>query len=291
MARQSKQQSRRRRRRSRRTAAAPGLLQPAPKATFGQRVRTWFLAGILTTAPLGITLFIAWQFVDFVDSTVKAYWPGSRDADDLLLFAIPGVGVLLIFAVLVLIGMFTAGFVGRSLTRMAESVVNRIPAVRSIYGALKQIMETVLSSQSDAFREVVLIEYPRRGIWVLAFLTGPTRGEVKDALGSDQMVNVFVPTTPNPTSGFFLFLPEEEVHHLDMSVEDGIKMVVSAGIVTPPRPAELAAEGKQADSSGVESSGAETRRKAEPMPQGKTAGRSRSDAEQKARQKCRRKPK
>ena len=135
--------------------------------------------------------------------------------------------------VITAIGAIAAGFLGRCLIGLGERILNRMPVVRSIYGASKQILETVLSTQSDAFREVVLVEYPRKGLWVLGFVTGATKGEVKDMI-SEQTVNVFIPTTPNPTSGFLLFCPNKDITYLDMSVEDAVKLVVSGGIVTPP---------------------------------------------------------
>ena len=136
---------------------------------------------------------------------------------------------------IIIIGALATGFFARSLVRLGESLVNRLPVVRSVYGATKQIMETVMASQSDAFREVVLIEYPRRGIWAIGFVTGTTRGEVQN-LSSETLINVFVPTTPNPTSGFLLFFPRRDLISLDMGVEEAVKMVVSGGIVTPEDP-------------------------------------------------------
>ena len=119
--------------------------------------------------------------------------------------------------------------------RIGEKLLGRLPVVRTVYGATKQIMETVMASQSDAFREVVLIEYPRRGIWAIGFVTGSTKGEVQN-MSSENLINVFVPTTPNPTSGFLLFFPREDTISLDMGVEEAVKMVVSGGIVTPDDP-------------------------------------------------------
>ena len=139
---------------------------------------------------------------------------------------------------LTLIGALTAGFAGRMLVRLYDAILERMPVLRGIYSAVKQIFETMLAQKANAFREVALIEYPRKGIWTLAFITGTPKGELGRCF-DDEMVNVFVPTTPNPTSGFLLFLPRAEVRVLEMSVEDGIKMVVSTGILTPPDKAEL----------------------------------------------------
>ena len=141
--------------------------------------------------------------------------------------------MVILIIVLTLIGALTAGLLGRWLLQTGERILNRMPVIRSVYSATKQIFETVLAQQSNAFREAVLVEYPRRGIWAIAFITGRTEGEVQN-LTEEETVNIFLPTTPNPTSGFLLFLPREEVVHLDMSVEEAIKMVISGGIVTPP---------------------------------------------------------
>ena len=133
---------------------------------------------------------------------------------------------------LILVGWLAAGFLGRFFLRTGEKVVDRMPVIRSIYGAIKQIFETVIKGQSSAFRDAVLVEYPRRGIWAIAFLTGRTKGEVQN-LTEEEVINVFLPTTPNPTSGFLLFVPKKDMVPLSMSVEEAIKMVISGGMVTP----------------------------------------------------------
>ncbi len=197
------------------------------------RLRNWLLAGVVVTAPISITAYLTWLFIDFVDTTVKSFLPQAYNPDTYLPFAVPGLGLLIVIALLIGIGAFAAGFVGRLFVRLADSLVARMPVVRTLYGAIKQIFETVFAARAEAFRQVVLIEYPRRGSWAMGFLTGTTAGEVQN-ITEDEMVNIFMPTTPNPTSGFLLFLPRREVRILHMSVEDGIKMIVSGGIVTPP---------------------------------------------------------
>lgn len=197
------------------------------------RLRTYFFAGILVTAPIAITTYLAWLLVSFVDDRVNAVLPPRFNPETYLPFSVPGIGVVVIVLVLILIGAVTAGYLGRIIIRTAESMVGRIPAVRSVYGAIKQILETVLANQSSAFREVVLVEYPRKGLWAIGFITGATKGEIQD-LTEDEVINVFLPTTPNPTSGFLLFVPRGDLVTLDMTVEEGIKMVVSGGIVAPP---------------------------------------------------------
>lgn len=211
-----------------------------PRRRFWARLRGYFLAGLLVTAPIGITAYIAWLFVSFVDDSVKPLIPERYNPETYLPFSIPGIGLLVAILFLILMGALAAGIVGRLLTQFGESVLTRMPVVRGIYSAVKQILETVLSQQSHAFREVVLVQYPREGLWAMGFVTGTTRGQVQ-RLAADEVVNVFVPTTPNPTSGFVLLLPRSQVHPLTMSVEDGLKLVVSGGLVTPPdaAPAEV----------------------------------------------------
>ena len=194
------------------------------------RLRSWFFTGLLVTAPVLLTVYITWWAIQLIDGQVAGILPGF---DQLRFANVPGVGLIIGVLLITLIGAVAAGFLGRWIIRLGESILNRMPVVRTIYGASKQILETVISTQSDAFREVVLVEYPRRDLWVNGFVTGGTKGEVARRVDID-MVNVFVPTTPNPTSGFLLFCPREDVIFMEMSVEDAVKLVVSGGIVTPP---------------------------------------------------------
>ncbi|CAN0436240.1 unnamed protein product [Discosporangium mesarthrocarpum] len=208
------------------------------KGRFRRHIRGYFLAGVLVTAPIGITFYISWLLIRWVDSQVTPLLPPAYNPETYLPFAIPGLGLVIVFIVLTFIGWSTAGLLGRLWIRVSEHFLGRMPVIRSVYGAVKQIIETILKQQSTAFRDVVLFEYPRRGSWALGFITGQTQGEVQN-LTADDVVNVFLPTTPNPTSGYLLFIPKRELVVLDMTVEEGIKMVVSGGIVTPPdrRPA------------------------------------------------------
>lgn len=211
---------------------------PKPvKISFMARLRGWFFTGLLVTAPVMLTIYITWLFIDIIDAQVVSLIPsGLRDYISLkapIVGQLPGVGLLVGAVTITLIGAVAAGFLGRWLIRIGENLLNRMPVVRSIYGASKQILETVLSAQSDAFREVVLVEYPRKGLWVIGFVTGVTKGEVQTSISARTM-NVFIPTTPNPTSGFLLFCPEGDLVYLEMSVEEAVKLVVSGGIVTPP---------------------------------------------------------
>jgi uncharacterized membrane protein len=203
-----------------------------PRRTFFGRVRGYFLAGILVTAPIGITLWFTWAIITFFDGTVVPLIPAHYNPETYLPIPLPGLGLVLAVIVLVLVGWLAAGLMGRWLVRMSEQLMARMPVVRNIYSAIKQIMETVLAQNANAFRHVVLLEYPRRGIWTMGFVTGTTDGEVQHVVDA-ELVNVFVPTTPNPTSGFLLFVPKKDLYYLDMTSEEGFKMLVSTGIVTP----------------------------------------------------------
>ncbi len=216
---------------------SPGAEQPVPKhvLTFGQRMRTYFFAGILVIAPISITLYLAWLFIGFVDSKITPLIPLKYNPESYLPFALPGLGLLILVLGLMLTGALTASFMGRLWVRFSERALARMPVIRNIYSAVKQIFETVLADKSAAFREAVLVEYPRRGIWAIAFITGRTEGEVQNVT-EEECINIFLPTTPNPTSGFLLFVPKKDLISLSMTVEEAIKMVISGGIITPPDP-------------------------------------------------------
>ena len=196
------------------------------------RLRAYFLAGVLVTAPIAITIYIAWWFVSFIDGRIRPLIPASYNPENYLPFSIPGIGVLAVIVVVTLIGTFTAGYVGRLVLGLGEGLVERMPVVRSVYGAVKQIFETVLAKKSNAFREVVVLEYPRAGVWSLGFITGNAHPEVQQ-VSAEEMVNVFIPCAP-PTAGYLVMVPRPEVTVLNITVEDGLKLVMSGGIVVPP---------------------------------------------------------
>lgn len=219
-----------------RTKTTKAAVDTVPvKKTFFGLLRRWFFAGLLVSAPILLTAYITWLLVTWIDGYTASFLPSNLNPATYVDFPLPGIGIVFGVVLIILIGALTTGLLGRSLIRVGESLLSRVPVIRSLYGATKQIMETVMASQSDAFREVVLIEYPRRGIWAIGFVTGATKGEVQN-LSSEKLINVFVPTTPNPTSGFLLFFPRQDVISLDMGVEEAVKMVVSGGIVTPDDP-------------------------------------------------------
>lgn len=212
----------------------PVIVAPAAPRSFSARLRAYFLTGIFVTAPVTITLYLAYIFFSAVDGKVRELIPQLYDT--LFVYGeyrIPGVGVLIAFVSFVLIGWFASNIMGKFLIRIGEYILDRIPVIRNLYSTIKQIFETITATQSQAFREVVMLEYPRKGVWSVGFVTGTSRGEIQERVNTET-VNVFLPTTPNPTSGFLLFVPRKELKFLDMSVEEGIKLVVSAGIITPP---------------------------------------------------------
>ena len=204
-----------------------------------EHIRGYFFAGILVTGPIALTLYLAWSFVRGVDSAVAALLPREYNPETYLPFYVPGIGLIVLIICLTLIGALTAGYVGRVLVRLSERLLARMPVVRGLYSATKQIFETVLSKQSTMFREVVLVEWPRRDMWTVAFVTVPPEGELKD-LNPPESIGVYVPTTPNPTSGYLIYVPRKDVRSLGMTVEEGIKLVVSGGIVAPPDRRKLA---------------------------------------------------
>ena len=196
------------------------------------KIRSWFLTGILVMTPLILTIYVAWAFITFVDNLVVPLVPFDYRPSNYLPFSIPGLGLIIVFIFTTFVGLLATGLFGRTLIRIWENILNRMPVVRSVYSAIKQILETVMATQSDAFRQAVLVQYPRKDIWAIGFVTGSTKGEVGKRVDK-KMVNVFMPTTPNPTSGILLFFPEEDLIFQNMTVEDALKLVVSGGMVVP----------------------------------------------------------
>ncbi len=215
-------------------SAFGGEAHGTPHAGFLARLRNYFFAGVLVTAPIAVTAWVAWAFIEFVDSRVIPFIPPHWNPEFYLPFSVPGLGLLVVVLVLLIVGMLTAGVVGRMLMAQGEKLLAQLPVIRSIYSALKQIFETVLAQRSTAFRQVALIEYPSRGIWAVGFVTARAKGEVQRLLGGD-VASIFIPATPNPTTGFLLFVPNVDVNPLNMTVEQGLKLVISGGIVVPPR--------------------------------------------------------
>ncbi len=195
-----------------------------------------FFAGILVSLPLAFTLFLLKFLFVYIDNLLSPLFTeiliGMGYPIDSS-FRIPGLGIVGIITIIFLIGLFTRNIIGKTFIRLYEAVLIRIPILKNIYVGAKQVIETFGNSMGGSFNKVVMIEYPRKDVYALAFITSEAKGEVVRQTGQ-EMVNVFLPTTPNPTSGFFLLIPKEEIIELEMSVEDGVKMIISGGLVTPP---------------------------------------------------------
>jgi uncharacterized membrane protein len=197
------------------------------------RLRAYFFAGILITAPISLTLYIAWLLINFIDAQVANILPRDYNPNRYLPISIPGLGLIIAVALLTLIGWVTAGFFGRLFLRISEGILRRMPVVRSIYAWVKQIFETVFHERASPFREVVLIEFPRKGLWRVGFITGRTPGSTQDIVPGG-LVNVFLPGTPNAASGFLVLVPVTDIYRVDLTTEEALKLVVSGGIATPP---------------------------------------------------------
>lgn len=195
------------------------------------RLRRYLFAGLLVWLPLGVTVLVIRLLVNAMDR-VLVVLPEGYHPDQLLGFHIPGLGLVLSVVIVLVTGVVAANLFGRRLVAAWESLLARIPLVRTVYNGVKQVAETVFSERGTSFRKVLLVEYPRPGMWTIAFHTGSFVGEVQDKT-SREVVNIFIPTTPNPTSGFFLMVPRDEVIELDMSVDEGIKMIMSMGVIVP----------------------------------------------------------
>ncbi len=205
------------------------------KAGFLSGIRNSFFAGVVIIAPIAITIYLVYLFITKaaapLDSFVQKFLPHSLNAD----LYIPGVGLIVAIFGLIILGAFAKNYIGRTLLRFGEQIVDSMPGVRSVYSFLKNIFEMALQQKERSFKEVALVEYPREGVWAICFVVTSTKGEISHKLNGaeEQMTSVFLPTTPNPTSGFLLFVPRAQLKVLDMTVEEGAKLIFSAGLVTP----------------------------------------------------------
>lgn len=200
---------------------------------FRHKLNHYFFTGLLVVVPITMTVVVVLWLIRFIDRFLVAVLPEALRPEVLYGIPVPGVGFLATLLLILLIGVLAANIFGRSLVTFSERLVDRIPLVKGIYTLFKQVSDTVLNRERGAFHKVVLIEYPRIGIWSVAFVTGVTKGEVQQVTAKN-LVNVFVPTTPNPTSGFYILVPEDEMIDLTMTVEDAFKLIISGGMVTPP---------------------------------------------------------
>ena len=212
----------------------------APHGTKAGWVKRNLLAGLAVVTPLFIPLWVFWIVVNFLDKLLVSFIPEAFHLHAMLSrltgidisFQLPGLGLIVTLILLLVMGVMARNIIGRSLLYMGEGILNAIPGVRTVYRAVKQITETITTQNSNAFRRVVMVEYPRTGVWSVAFVSDDAKGQIQ-ATSDKKLLNIFIPTTPNPTSGFLLFVPEEDTIPLDMSVEEALKLVISAGLVTP----------------------------------------------------------
>ena len=195
----------------------------------GKSIRSYLLAGLVVWLPIIVTFVVLRFMIDLLDKSI-ALLPDAYRPEQLFGFHLPGFGVLFSLLLLFVTGLLVTNFLGQHLMRWSEAVLDRIPLVRSIYSATKQVMETVFSSNSQAFRKVLLVEYPRKGMWTIAFQTGAANPEIIAHAGV-EMLSIFVPTTPNPTSGFLMMVPKSDTTELSMSIDDALKLVISLGVV------------------------------------------------------------
>ena len=197
-------------------------------------LRASFLTGIVVIAPIGLTFYLLWTVMGWIDGVVLPLVPVRWRPEHYIGINLRGVGVIFFFVFTVLIGWIAKGMIGRSLLGWGESLVNQTPVVRTVYGGVKQIAETVFAQQEKSFEKACMVEFPRRGIWRIAFIVTPAKGELtKMATPGQEILTAFVPSTPNPTTGFLIYVPREDVIELDMPIEDAVKIIISAGLVTP----------------------------------------------------------
>jgi uncharacterized membrane protein len=195
------------------------------------KIKKIFLTGIVAIIPVVVSIYIFFFLLGMIDSFLNII-PQRIHPDRLLGFHIPGLGVIFTFLLIFIAGLLTQSYIGGRLLKAGDRLLNQIPLLRSIYQPTKQVVDSLFSDKSRHFRGVVLVEFPRKGVYTLGFVTGDTQGEA-DRKTSDSCINVFVPTTPNPTSGYYLIMPEKEVVHMDMTVEEAIKIIISSGLVGP----------------------------------------------------------
>ena len=205
----------------------------APQTSFAGRVRNYFLTGLVVAGPLAITAWLIWSIITWADDFVRPLIPPPYRPESYLPWPIPGTGLIISFVVLTLLGFLTANLVGRTLVELGESLLNRMPIVRPVYNTMKQIFESLFSKTGSSFRKVALVEFPAPGMWSLVLLSQPPSADLTKKLPQGEYVSAFMPCTPNPTTGFFFFVKRKDLIELDMSVENAMTLLISAGMVQP----------------------------------------------------------
>src|SRR4051795_12500438 len=213
---------------------------PVFRPSFGARIRAWFFTGLIIAGPLAVTAWLVWWFINTIDNWVKPLMPPALSPDTYLSVHIPGLGVIVAFIGLTLLGFLAANLAGRTLIRIGESILDRMPVVRGLYKSVKQIFETIFSQSGTSFRRVGLVEFPTKGNWSIVFISAPPTGIVVDALAEKEHLGVFLPCTPNPTTGFFSYLPARDVIEIPMTPDEAAKLIMSAGLIQPEAHAKLA---------------------------------------------------
>jgi uncharacterized membrane protein len=205
--------------------AAPGLMA---------RFRNYFLTGLIVAGPIAITFYLTWWFVNWVDGIVRPFVPVAYRAETYLPFPLPGTGLIIAVFALTLLGFLTANLVGRKLVEYGERLLGRMPVVRAIYRSLKQVFETLFSGNGNSFRRVGLVEFPSPGMWSIVLISQPPSQDISTHLpGKDEYMSVFLPCSPNPTTGFYFYVPRSKVIEVEMSAEDAATLIMSAGVVQP----------------------------------------------------------
>jgi uncharacterized membrane protein len=212
----------------------PIIPEPTHQRGAAYRLRTYFLTGLVVAGPLAITVYLTWSFVTWVDDLVRPFIPVAYRPETYLPWRVPGTGLVVAFFAITMLGFLTANLVGRTLVEAGETLLDRMPLVRSIYKGLKQVFETLFSESGSSFRKVGLVEFPAPGMWSLVFLSQPPGGEITVRLPlQDEYVSAFMPCTPNPTTGFFFYVPRRDVIELDIKVEAAAKLIMTAGLIQP----------------------------------------------------------
>ncbi|MGM4886008.1 DUF502 domain-containing protein [Tardiphaga sp. 1201_B9_N1_1] len=234
----------------------PPVGDPPPEAPRGfmARIRNYFLTGLIVAGPVAITFYLTWWFVTWVDAIVRPLVPEAYRPEQYLPYGIPGSGLIVAFVALTLLGFLTANLIGRSLVDLGENLLGRMPVVRAIYRGLKQVFETLFSGSGSSFRKVGLVEFPSPGMWSIVLISQPPSTEVAKSLpGQEEHISVFLPCAPNPTTGFFFYVPKSKIIDIDMSAEDAATLIMSAGVVQPGSDSQkkIAALAQMATAAGI----------------------------------------
>ncbi|WP_441277281.1 DUF502 domain-containing protein [Tardiphaga sp. 172_B4_N1_3] len=234
----------------------PPVGDPPPEAPRGfmARIRNYFLTGLIVAGPVAITFYLTWWFVTWVDAIVRPLVPEAYRPEQYLPYGIPGSGLIVVFVALTLLGFLTANLIGRSLVDLGENLLGRMPVVRAIYRGLKQVFETLFSGSGSSFRKVGLVEFPSPGMWSIVLISQPPSTEVAKSLpGQEEHISVFLPCAPNPTTGFFFYVPKSKIIDIDMSAEDAATLIMSAGVVQPGSDSQkkIAALAQMATAAGI----------------------------------------